>query len=135
MDNLVNKESLLNIISITNKTIYKWINVNKVSKHKILIEDVITTLVSGLVKDRKEALEKEIKVELIGLLDKHVELKKSIEAKKKELKQLEESKMKEFNEAASKLFAKIDDVQEIEKDYYTALNATGNPEGGATASK
>ncbi len=93
---------------------------------KKLDKDVVGTIVEGLLKDKKESLEKEVKSDLVSLLDKHIELKKSIEAKKKELKQLEEQKMKEFSEAASKVFNKIDGIAQMETDYYNSLNQAGN---------
>ncbi len=85
-------------------------------------KDVVVTIVEGLLKERKENLEKEVKLELIALLDKHVELKKVIAAKAQELKQLEEQKTKEFNEAASKVFNRIESIGDIEKGYYDSIN-------------
>lgn len=85
-------------------------------------KDVVVTIVEGLLKERKESLEKEVKLELVNLLDKHVELKKTIAAKTQELKQLEEQKTKEFNDAASKVFNRIDSIGEIEKAYYDSIN-------------
>ena len=41
MDNeLITKESILNIIKLTNKVVYKWIHHNKINKNKITIEDI-----------------------------------------------------------------------------------------------
>lgn len=46
--------------------------------------------------------------------------------KKKELAKLEQDKMKEFNEAAAKVFAKVENINELSKEYYSSLNeATG----------
>jgi len=87
--------------------------------------DVLASIVSELTKEKKEKLEKDIKAELITLLDKRVELNKALDEKKAELKKLEETKMKEFNEAASKLFNKIEGIADIEKSYYESLTSTG----------
>lgn len=92
---------------------------------KKIKSDTLATIVSGLVKEKKEKLEKEVTADLISLLDKHVELKKAIAEKKAELKKLEETKMKEFSEAASKIFGKIEDVGNIEKSYYDSLKSVG----------
>lgn len=86
-------------------------------------KDTVETIVENILKDRKEKLEIDIKTELSTLLDKHVTLKKSITDKKKELKDLENSKMKEFNEACNKLFGKVQDIEQLEKDYYSSLTS------------
>ncbi len=86
-------------------------------------KDTVETIVENILKDRKEKLEIDIKTELSTLLDKHVTLKKSIADKKKELKDLENSKMKEFNEACNKLFGKVQDIEQLEKDYYSSLTS------------
>lgn len=87
-------------------------------------KDTVELIVENLLKDRKEKLELDIKNDLSTLLDKHVTLKKSIADKKKELKDLENSKMKEFNDACNKLFNKVQDIEQLEKDYYESLSAT-----------
>ena len=86
-------------------------------------KDTVETIVENILKDRKEKLEIDVKAELSTLLDKHVALKKSIADKKKELKDLENSKMKEFNEACNKLFGKVQDIEQLEKDYYSSLTS------------
>jgi len=93
-------------------------NTSKVKK------DTVEVIVENLLKDRKEKLELDIKNDLSTLLDKHVLLKKSIADKKKELKDLENSKMKEFNDACNKLFNKVQDIEQLEKDYYDSLSST-----------
>lgn len=90
--------------------------------------DVLASIVSELTKEKKEKLEKELKADLVALLDKRVEMNKAFEEKKAELKKLEESKMKEFNEAASKLFNKIEGINDIEKSYYDSLKTAGKTE-------
>lgn len=94
---------------------------NNTSKLK---KDTVATIVENLLKDRKEKLELDIKNDLSTLLEKHVTLKKSISDKKKELKDLENSKMKEFNDACNKLFNKVQDIEQLEKDYYDSLVST-----------
>lgn len=91
-------------------------------------KDTVETIVENILKDRKEKLEIEVKAELSNLLDKHVALKKSIADKKKELKDLENSKMKEFNEACNKLFGKVQDIEQLEKDYYASLTSISKEE-------
>jgi len=91
-------------------------------------KDTVETIVENILKDRKEKLEIDVKAELSTLLDKHVALKKSIADKKKELKDLENSKMKEFNEACNKLFGKVQDIEQLEKDYYSSLTSISKEE-------
>ena len=52
----------------------------------------------------------------------------AIDAKKKELAQLELTKMKEFNEAAVKLFNQIDGIDGLEQEYYSALTDAATAE-------
>lgn len=85
-------------------------------------KDVVANIVTNLIKEKKENIEKEVKTELVSLLDKYVEFKKAVVTKEKELEQLKDNKMKEFNEAANKLFGKVDQIDEISKSYYEALN-------------
>lgn len=85
-------------------------------------KDVVKSIVSGLIKERKENAEKDVTKELVDLLDKHIQLKKALADKKKELDNLEQQKKKEFNEAASKLFGKIDEINQLESEYYSSLN-------------
>lgn len=95
---------------------------DKLFPTKKVTSNVIESIVTELTKERKETLEKEIKTELISLLDKHVLLKKEIKTKEEELKKLSQTKMKEFSEAASKLFSKIEGISSLEKEYYDSLN-------------
>lgn len=87
-------------------------------------KDVLDTLVEGLLKERKEALEKEVKADLLALLDKKVAYDKEIKAKEEEFKKVKEQKMKEFTEAANKVFGKVDNIENLAKDYYASLGAT-----------
>lgn len=89
---------------------------------KKVSKDIVANIVSGLVKERKENLEKEVKQELTTLLDKNIELKKNIAAEEKKFNDLKEQKTKEFNEAAAKVFAKIDSIDTLEKEYYDSIN-------------
>lgn len=51
----------------------------------------------------------------------HAELRSEINKKKKELEQLEQAKMKEFNKAAKALFDKVDGINEKAREYYAGL--------------
>lgn len=88
---------------------------NKVAKNKL------ADLVSDLFKEETLEIEKNTKEALKQLLKNRVEMTRAIDAKKKELAQLEESKMKEFNEAAVKLFNQVEGIDSLEQEYYAAL--------------
>lgn len=85
----------------------------------------IGDLAQELLKERKEALSKEVKAGLSEILDKRVQLEKEIKAKEEELKKLSAQKMKEFNEAVGKWFQKIEDIDQLEKDYQAVLTPKG----------
>jgi hypothetical protein len=119
-NNKVTKEfdkNLKTLVAIVggNKNIYPT---KKVSK------DSLTTIVQGLLKDRKEDAEKLIKADLTAILDKKVALDKEIKAKEDELNKLKMAKYKEFNEAIKKVLSRIDDINSLEKEYYDSLNSS-----------
>lgn len=94
---------------------------------KRVSKDAVTDLVSTLLKERKEKLVESIKTSLTELLEKHVALTKAIKEKEKELEKLKQDKMKEFTEAANKVFQQVEGIDQIEKDYIEAIKlASGN---------
>lgn len=96
-------------------------------------KDVVADLVSALFKEETDEVEKTTKDALKQLLKNRVEMQRLIEEKKKELAKLETTKMKEFNEAATKLFDKINGLGDLEREYYTALTeAAGSSEDEET---
>lgn len=88
---------------------------------KKINKDTVDTIVTELFKEQKEEFSKTFKNDLKELLSKKVQLDKDIRAKEEELKKLKETKQKEFNEACSKMFGKVEDLQNLEKDYYQTL--------------
>lgn len=85
--------------------------------------DKLGELVEGLLKEEKEATEKEIIGKLRALLNSYVTLQKELKAKEQELEKLKNQKLKEFNEASKALFARVDGLRAKEEEYYTALGA------------
>jgi hypothetical protein len=97
--------------------------------------DIMKNIVTELFKEETEAIEQSTKDTLKELLKKYVQMLRDIDAKKKELSALEIAKKKEFNEAATKLFNKIDGIGILESEYYgalvTAVSAETNEEEDA----
>ena len=90
----------------------------------------VDALVKELFKEDGEKAEKEFKEELRTLLDNYVALWKAIDDKKREIEKLENDKMKEFNEKASKIFNKVEGLPELQKKYAEGLRKAaqaGNP--------
>ena len=85
--------------------------------------DELTGIVKELLKEEEERNKKEISEQLKALLKGHADLRSEIAKKKKELEQLEQTKMKEFNKAARQLFDRVEELDKKEKEYYTALSA------------
>lgn len=107
-----------------------------ISAPKKIGNDVLAKLTNGLLKGRREALEKEVTAELTTILDKKVALDKEFKVKEEELAKLKQQKMKEFNDAAAKVFAKIESIDKLGDDYYNTLKAAGNGgEANATEEK
>jgi|ERR1035437_5826943 hypothetical protein len=87
----------------------------------VIKKDSLSIIVKDLFKEETELIEKETKEALKSLLKNYIDLQKSIEAKRKELVQLENTKMDEFNKASVLLFNRIEGIDIIEKEYYSAL--------------
>ncbi len=96
----------------------------RIYKQKKVGKDELATLVADMLKEQKETLAVEIKTELKALLDKKVALDKDIKAEEEKLAKLKQQKQKEFNEACVKVFAKVENIENLEKDYYTSLSGT-----------
>lgn len=90
----------------------------------------LTDLVTELLKEKKEKLAIEIKTNIQNLLDKKVQFDKDVKAEEDKFKKIKEQKQKEFNEACSKVFAQIDGIDQMEKDYLKTLS--GNDSIGLT---
>jgi len=86
-------------------------------------QDSVQSLVQELFKEESEATAKEVKEELKALLKGHVVLNNTLNEERRKLDALEVAKKKEFNTTAAKLFAKIDGIDSLSKEYYTAFQA------------
>lgn len=83
--------------------------------------DTLGALVKDLLKERREATQKEVKEGLLVILDKKAALDKEIKQKQDELNKLVVQKKKEFNEAFSKIVSKIENVDKLEENYLETL--------------
>lgn len=88
---------------------------------KVALKTTDYDLVADLFKEEKEALHTEVKEGLKTLIKNKMLLDQSLAAERKKLDALEVSKKKEFNAAASALFAKIDGLDEIFSGYTGAF--------------
>jgi len=83
----------------------------------------VESLVQELFKEETEATILEVKNDLKLLLKNYVTLNNTIKEEKAKLAALEIAKKKEFNAAANKLFSRIDGVDIITSEYYSAFTA------------
>jgi hypothetical protein len=86
-------------------------------------KDNMQLLVEELFKEESEATIKDVKEGLKALIKGHVALNASLVEERRKLDALEVVKKKEFNATASRLFAKIDGIDLINKEYHHALGA------------
>lgn len=86
-------------------------------------KDSVESLVQDLFKEETEATILEVKNDLKSLLKNYVTLNNTIREEKAKLAALEVAKKKEFNAAANKLFTRIDGVDVITREYYSAFTA------------
>jgi hypothetical protein len=98
-------------------------NLRPVSKIK---KDTMSEIVAELFKEEHIEVEAKTKESLKSLLKANVTMNREIAAKQKELDQLKVTKMKEFSEAATKLFSQISGLDELENEYYSALTEAAN---------
>lgn len=89
-------------------------------------KDAVSSVVTELLKEKKEATIKEVKEGLSKLLEQNIALAKATKEKEKELEQLKLSKKKEFVDAANKLFNKIEGLVDLEKSYYEGLKSVND---------
>lgn len=83
--------------------------------------DAISKIVEELTKEDTERISKEVKEELQKVIQTNVDFKKAVKQKRQELEQLEKTKKKEFVEAANKLFAKVENIGQIQRDFEASL--------------
>lgn len=83
--------------------------------------DDLEQIVKDLLLDEKERNKKEVSEQLKALLKGHADLKSEVAKKRKELEQVEQTKMGEFNKAAKTLFSRIEELDKKEKEYCAAL--------------
>lgn len=89
-------------------------------------KDAMQELVEELFKEESEATVKQVKEDLKSMLKGYVTLNNSLVEERKKLDALEVAKKKEFNATASKLFAKIEGVDSLTKEYFEAFQEAGN---------
>lgn len=97
----------------------------KLNPNKRIAGDMLGKITEELFKEDTEALEKEVKEGLRGLIKGKVAYDAWYAAEKKKLESAAEAKMKEFNTTSSALFNKIDGVDTILAGYKNALQAAG----------
>lgn len=87
-------------------------------------ENATYDLVKELFAEENEVTKQEVKEGLKNLLKGYVTLNNSLAEERKKLDALEVAKKKEFNQTASKLFAKIEGIDSLTKEYHAAFQAT-----------
>ena len=107
------------------------VNGENLSLPKKVAKDDVADIVAELFADESKATRENVKTGLRDLLKKHVEMNVEIGKKKKELAALELSKKKEFVQAASNLFDKIDNIDVLQKQYSESLNQAMGTEDSA----
>ncbi len=88
---------------------------------KKVSQNATKKLVEDLFKEENEAKIEEVKIELKNLLKGYVLLNNSLAEERKKLDNLEVSKKKEFNTSASKLFAKIENIDSMTQEFYNTM--------------
>lgn len=96
---------------------------NKVKK------DDMESIIKELFKEENEATVKEVKEGVKNLLKGYVTLNASLAEERKKLDALEIAKKKEFNATAARLFARIEGIDALTKEYQDALGAAGKAIG------
>lgn len=90
--------------------------------------DELDEIIDKLLEEQREKNAIEIKGKFTKALDGYADFQKQLKAKEKELEQLKQNKMKEFNKDMDDLFRLVDDMHERSDSYKKALQSTGSPE-------
>lgn len=95
----------------------------------------VQTAVMELAKEEKEKATKAFKEKAIALIQKKREHDRHVAQLKKDFLKKEEESMKKFTEEAGALFKELENIQNIEKDYYDVLLSakTGTSSASETA--
>ena len=113
-----------------------WYRPNKIGK------DDLPGLLEQLTSDRKTELFEKFKKLCNILVDKKLAYDKAVKEKEKEFNAAVEAKMKEFQVDMDAIFALVDQIDNITKDYFGALTSiqegtppaiVGNPQPGEDA--
>lgn len=99
-------------------------NLKKVS----IPNDGLGDIVKDLLKDRREAFIKDFKEKAIKLLDSKLAFDKETRVAEEQFKNTVISKKKEFSDKMKEVFSMVENMQEVEKSYYSSLELTKESE-------
>lgn len=88
---------------------------------KTIPNDGVAGIVKGLFEEEEKALLESVKVELRDTLKKYAEMEREFKQKEEEIQKVKLTKKKEFVAKAESLFAKIENIGDLEKQYYKGL--------------
>lgn len=97
----------------------------------------IQAAIEELLKEKKEALAKEVKDSVSKLLTEYLEFERFQKEKEQEFKKAISERMKKFNSDCDAIFNKIKGFKSLSSDYYRGLRAVSSlheDEDGATGS-
>ncbi len=91
---------------------------NEVKNESKLPNDDIGLVIKEIVKERKAEKLNQFKKDVSNLLNKKLEFDKECKKLEEDYKNTVIKKKKEFSEEMQKLFSNIEDINQIEQDYY-----------------
>lgn len=97
---------------------------DKALKKTSVPNDELGNIVEDLLKERREEFVKDFKSKAKELLDKKIEFDKEVKKAEEEFKNKVISKKKEFSEKMKGLFSMVENIQEVEKSYYSSFKET-----------
>ena len=97
---------------------------DKALKKTSVPNDELGNIVEDLLKERREEFVKEFKSKAKELLDKKIEFDKEVKKAEEEFKNKVTNKKKEFSEKMKGLFNMVENIQEVEKSYYSSFKET-----------
>lgn len=101
---------------------------SKLNPQKKLPKDDVAMIVQQLFEEDTTQLREDLKGKIKALLQKHVEFKRALFEKERELAKLKTDKQKEFNQEAQKLFGSIENIGQIQSEYYSSLSEAASAE-------
>lgn len=93
----------------------------KVFKKTKLPKNDISEIVNTLIAEKKQNTINEFKTKAVAIFESKIRFDKEMRAAKEAYEKVANDKMEQFNKEINDLFSLVENIGQVEKDYYTIL--------------